>query len=131
LNHGSTFPFEKEIIPRLSSTTSTQNASPSPARVYLALPPCMQAKRYWRQLMAQAAMIDAVSQCPRLFQIEGLWRPGTMTSSSSSISLRARDFYAGPYSQLKKKSGSMLQLLFFANQPLGTKQAGLAVALSK
>jgi hypothetical protein len=59
---------KKEIIPRLSSTTSTQNASPSPARVYLALPPCMQAKRYWRQLMAQAAMIDAVSQCPRLFQ---------------------------------------------------------------
>ncbi|KAL0903063.1 hypothetical protein M5K25_028240 [Dendrobium thyrsiflorum] len=36
---------------------------------------------------------NPVSQCPRLFQIEGSWRPGTMTSSSS-ISLRARDFYA-------------------------------------
>lgn len=75
-------------------------------------------------------MIDAVSQCPQLFQIEGSWRPGTMTSSSSSISLRARDFYAGRYSrlcvekkrQLKKLSCFLLLFLFFANQPLGTKQ---------
>jgi len=76
-------------------------------------------------------MIDAVSQCPRLFQIEGSWRPGTMTSSSS-ISLRARDFYAGRYSRLcveKKRQLKQIKsffsfcFLFFANQPLGTKQA--------
>jgi len=28
-------------------------------------------------------MIDAVSQCPRLFLIEGSWRPGSIPSSSS------------------------------------------------
>lgn len=38
-------------------------------------------------------------QCPRLFQREGSWRPRTATSSSS-ISLRARDFYACRYSRL-------------------------------
>ncbi|PKU59527.1 hypothetical protein MA16_Dca028546 [Dendrobium catenatum] len=74
-------------------------------------------------------MIDAVSQCPRLFQIEGSWRPGTMTSSSS-ISLRARDFYAGRDSRLcveKKRQLKQIESLFFffysdSNQPLGTKQ---------
>lgn len=44
-------------------------------------------------------MIDAVSQCPQLFPREGSWRPETMTSGSS-ISSRARDFYAGRYSRL-------------------------------
>nr|YP_010833559.1 hypothetical protein QLP06_mgp054 [Jatropha curcas]WFG81185.1 hypothetical protein [Jatropha curcas] len=41
-------------------------------------------------------------QCPRLFflfQRESSWRPRTMTSSSS-IPLRARDFYASRYSRL-------------------------------
>lgn len=80
-------------------------------------------------------MIDAVSQCPRLFQIEGSWRPGTMTSSSCSISLRARDFYAGRYSRLcveKKRQLKQAFLLFFSlptNHLVPSNR--LAVALSK
>ena len=69
-------------------------------------------------------MIDAVSQCPRLFQIEGSWSPGTMTSSSSSISLRARDFYAGRYSRLcVEKKRQLNFVLLILCQPTTWYQA--------
>lgn len=75
-------------------------------------------------------MIDEVSQCPRLFQREGSWRPETMTSGSS-ISLRARDFYAGRYSWLcvEKKAVAKANLklscflLIILCQPVAWHQA--------
>lgn len=52
-----------------------------------------------------------------LFQREGSWRPGTMTSI---ISLRARDFYVFPVLCCKKARIEAFFFFFFANPPLAS-----------
>ena len=118
---------KKEIIPLELVQYYQYSKCISFARAHLpGLPPCMQAKRYWWQLRDHWAMIDAVSQCPQSFHTEGSWCSGTMTSSSCSISLHARDFYAGLPSRLcveKKWQLKQIESIFFLCQPTTWYQA--------